>query len=74
MGRGVNKVLSFLGTRSFEIYLCHLAFYELCLRIGIQGWPQWICIAVIGTCIGIAYHEVVEFCLKWWKQRKKAAV
>ena len=73
LGRGLNKVWDFLGTRSFEIYLCHLAFYEFCLRIGIKGWPKWIAIACIGTCIGIAYHQVMNFVTKKWKNRKKIA-
>ena len=71
-GRWVNKAWSFLGTRSFEIYLCHLALYDSCLKMGIQGWKKWILIACLGTGIGIAFHEVVERCLKWWKQRKTA--
>ena len=71
-GRWVNKAWSFLGARSFEIYLCHLALYDSCLKMGIQGWKKWILIACLGTGIGIAFHEVVERCLKWWKQRKTA--
>lgn len=58
-GRWCNRLWAFLGTRSFEIFLCHLAFNELCLRIGIQGWPQWILIAFLGICIGIVYHEIL---------------
>lgn len=70
LGRGLNRLWAFLGERSFEIYLCHLAFYECCLRLGLRGWPRWICAAVVGTCIGIAYHEAVNLCLKWWKQKR----
>jgi len=72
-GRIVNKVWAFLGARSFEIYLCHLALYDSCLKLGIQGWPKWIFIACLGTGIGIAFHEVVELGLKWWKQRRTPA-
>lgn len=72
LGRGINRMWSFLGTRSFEIYLCHLALYDCCLKLGIQGWPQWIGIAVLGTGIGIAFHEVVEWCLRWWKKNRAA--
>lgn len=68
-GRALNRLWSFLGERSFEIYLCHLAFFETCLRLGIKGWPRWICIAVIGTCIGVAYHQVVDLGLRLWKRR-----
>ena len=70
LGRAVNRTWSFLGVRSFEIYLCHLAFYEMCLSLGIKGWGKWIMIAAGGTCIGIVYHEVVNRCLKWWKGHK----
>ncbi len=70
LGRGFNKFWSFLGTRSFEIYLCHLALYDCCLKLGIQGWPQWICIACLGTAIGIAFHQVLELCLRWWKMHR----
>lgn len=47
-------------------------FYEICLKLGVQGWPKWICIAAIGTCLGILYHELVNLGLKLWKQRKTA--
>ena len=72
LGRGLNRLWGFLGERSFEIYLCHLVFYEICLKLGVQGWPKWICIAVIGTCLGIVYHELVNLGLRLWKQRKTA--
>ena len=71
-GRWINKMWEFLGVRSFEIYLCHLALYDSMLKLGVQGWPKWICIAAGGTCIGILYHQVVEWCLAWWKRRKTA--
>lgn len=70
LGRGLNRLWGFLGERSFEIYLCHLAFYEICLKLGAQGWAKWICIAFIGTGIGIAYHWLVNLGIKLWKQRK----
>lgn len=70
LGRGVNRVWSFFGVRSFEIYLCHLALYDCCLKLGIQGWPQWIGIAVLGTCIGIAWHQVVEAVLRWYRGKR----
>lgn len=72
-GRGLNKLWDFLGARSFEIYLCHLAFYSVCLRLGVQGWSRWIPIALIGTCIGIVYHELLTFIQKKWRLRRKAA-
>ena len=73
LGRKVNGVWNFLGTRSFEIYLCHLAFYELCLALKVQGWRKWILIAVIGTCMGIVYHQIVNWATAKWKARKAAA-
>ncbi len=72
-GRWVNRFFSFIGVRSFEIYLCHLALYDSCLKLGIQGWPQWILIAVLGTSIGIVFHQVVEAALKWWSRKKETA-
>lgn len=72
LGRGLNRLWGFLGERSFEIYLCHLAFYDVCLRAGARGWGMWIAIAFIGTGIGIVYHQLVDLALKWWKQRKAA--
>lgn len=73
LGRGLNRLWGFLGERSFEIYLCHLAFYELCLKLGVQGWSKWICIACIGTGIGIVYHEAVNLGLRLWKKRNIAS-
>ena len=73
IGRGINKVWAFLGTRSFEIYLCHLALYDSCLKLHIQGWPQWIAIAALGTAIGIAFHQVVEVCTAKWRAKSTAA-
>ncbi len=73
LGRGVNRALSFLGTCSFEIYLCHLALFDCCLKLGVRGWPRWICLAVLGTGIGIAYHYVVEAALARWRRRQRAA-
>ena len=72
-GRVLNKIWSFLGVRSFEIYLCHLALYDTMLKLHVHGWPQWICIAAAGTGIGIAFHEVVEWCLRKWNSRKTAS-
>lgn len=74
LGRGINRVWAFLGTCSFEIYLCHLALYDSCLKLGIKGWPQWILIALLGTAIGIVFHQIVERCLQWWRQRKPATM
>jgi peptidoglycan/LPS O-acetylase OafA/YrhL len=66
LGCGFNRLMAFLGERSFEIYLCHLAFYECCLRMGLRGWPQWLLAALVGTCLGIGYHELVA-----WVQRQR---
>lgn len=69
IGRFINKIWDFLGVRSFEIYLCHLAIYSVCLRVGFHSWPAWMCIAVLGTCAGCIYHEIVTFAVKKWKAR-----
>ena len=72
-GRILNRVWEFLGVRSFEIYLCHLALYDTMLKHGVTGWPKWILIAIAGTCIGILFHEVVDRATKLWKARRKPA-
>ncbi len=61
-GRGLNRFWKFFGDRSFEIYLCHLAFYDICLKLGFHSWRSWVVIALAGTAIGIAFHEVVRLC------------
>lgn len=71
LGRGLNRLWRFLGNCSFEIFLCHLSFYELCLRIGVKGWPKWIVIAFTGICIGVAYHYALDFIQKKWRLREK---
>jgi peptidoglycan/LPS O-acetylase OafA/YrhL len=70
IGRGINRIWSFLGERSFEIYLCHLCFFELCLQLGARGWKTWILLAFAGICIGILYHQVLDFVTKKWKLRR----
>jgi peptidoglycan/LPS O-acetylase OafA/YrhL len=70
VGRGINRMWSFLGERSFEIYLCHLCFFELCLQLGARGWKQWILLAFIGICIGVLYHGVLDLIMKKWKLRQ----
>ena len=70
LGRLINRFWDFIGARSFEIYLCHLAVYNVCLRLGFHSWGAWVCIAAIGTLTGICYHEVVVFCQKQYKNRK----
>lgn len=71
VGQKINRIWGFLGVRSFEIYLCHLAFYELCLALDVQGWLRWIIIAAVGTVIGICYYQVVQWALSWWGMRKR---
>lgn len=58
--RTINRGLSFLGGKSFEIYLCHLMVYEVGLYFGVQGWPAWIGLAVVGLSAGIGYGKLVE--------------
>lgn len=58
--RALNRGLSFLGGKSFEIYLCHLFVYEIGLYFGVTGWPSWIMLAVLGLCLGGAYGFLIE--------------
>ena len=72
--RWLNKLWAFLGARSFEIYLCHLALYDTMLNHGVQGWRNWILIAIAGTLCGILFHQVVELCTVWWKRHRPQKV
>lgn len=72
-GRLLNRFWRFFGDRSFEIYLCHLAFYEMCLSLGLRGWPKWILAAVLGTGIGALYHQVLQRLQKLHRQKKLRA-
>lgn len=58
--RQIGRGLNFLGGKSFEIYLCHLLVYEAGLYFGVQGWPRWIALALVGLLAGIGYGKLID--------------
>ena len=58
--RLLNRGLSFLGTRSFEIYLCHLLVYTVAYDIGIRSWGGWGIVFLLGFTVGCIYHFIVN--------------
>lgn len=65
--RQVNRGLSFLGGKSFEIYLCHLLVYTVALHFGLTGWLPWIGMAVLGLALGCLYSVLVTKFISWRK-------
>ncbi len=57
--RQINRGLRFLGSKSFEIYLCHILVYTVALHFGLQGWIPWIGMALIGMTIGCLYSVLI---------------
>ncbi len=68
--RLLNRGLSFLGGRSFEIYLCHLMVFTVGYYAGVQGWTRWILLALFGLLLGIVYSLVINRITAWWGQRR----
>ncbi len=63
--RLLNQGLGFLGSRSFEIYLCHILVYEVALYFGLcstgaKGWLLWAVMAVLGFVVGCLYNLFVN--------------
>lgn len=63
--RLLNRGLSKLGGKSFEIYLCHLLVYEVALYMGLcstgaKGWLLWLLMAVLGIAVGCIYSILVS--------------
>ena len=67
--RAWNKGLTFLGGKSFEIYLCHIFIYTVGLYFGIRSWGKWILLAILGIIVGVAYGKLVEYFTAWRKRR-----
>ena len=64
-GQLLNKFWKFLGESSFEIFLCHLCLYSIILKYDLfHSWAAWICIAITGTAIGLAFNRLVNFLMK----------
>lgn len=66
--RWINRGLSFLGGKSFEIYLWHLMVYSVALYLGLQGWGMWIVMALLGILVGCLYSKLVNQVIGWRKK------
>ena len=58
--RLLNRGLSFLGNRSFEIYLCHILVYTIAYDIGIRSWGLWGIVFLLGFTVGCVYNFIVN--------------
>ena len=56
----INRGLAFLGTRSFEIYLCHILVYTVALTFGLQGVLPWIGMGILGLIVGCLYNLLIN--------------
>ncbi len=57
--RTINRGLTFLGGKSFEIYLWHILIYTMGLYYGVTGWTHWILLGLIGLAAGCLYGMLV---------------
>jgi peptidoglycan/LPS O-acetylase OafA/YrhL len=57
--RLLNRGLSFLGGKSFEIYLVHILVYTVALYFGLSGWLPWVGMALLGLTLGCCYSVLV---------------
>lgn len=72
--RLLNRGLSALGGKSFEIYLCHILVYSVALymglcRTGAKGWLLWGLMAVLGLVSGSIYSIIINKVLARRKHR-----
>lgn len=72
--RLLNRFLTFLGGKSFEIYLWHILVYTVALQFGLcstgaKGWILWAVMAVLGIVIGCVYSVIVNKITAWRKQK-----
>lgn len=63
--RLLNRGLSALGGKSFEIYLWHILVYSVAMYFGLcntgkKGWVLWAIMAVLGLVAGSLYSIVVN--------------
>lgn len=66
----VNRLIAFLGNRSFEIYLVHLAFFFVMLDMGFRRWKAWIVFAFVGIILGCMYSYLINLLLSRKKKAK----
>lgn len=60
LGKQINRFFSFLGGKSFEIYLWHLLVYSVALYLGVKGWIPWIAMAICGIVCGCIYSVIIQ--------------
>lgn len=65
--RWLNRGLSFLGNRSFEIYLCHILVYMLGWYFGVRSWGGFLLLALGGITLGCVYNKIVTLLTSWRK-------
>ena len=70
--RTINRGLAFLGTRSFEIYLCHIFVYTLGWYFGVRSWGGFLLLALGGIVLGCLYHKLVTM-FTFWRKRTHAS-
>ena len=69
--RWIPKGLSLLGNASFEIFLIHVALYDLGPRfLPVKGRIAWGVLFALSCCAGVAYHAVIQRLRKCWERRK----
>lgn len=63
--RILNRGLTYLGGKSFEIYLWHILVYTVGLYSGVRGWGNWILLALCGLAAGIGYGKLLDIFTSW---------
>lgn len=66
--RAINRGLAFLGSRSFEIYLCHIFVYTLGWYFGVRSWGGFGLLALGGITLGCLYNKLVTIFTSWRKR------
>ena len=67
--RLLNRIFTWLGGKSFELYLVHLFVYMVALNIGITGYIPWIGVALLALILGILYSILVNTILSKRKSK-----
>lgn len=66
--RQLRKPLALLGTASFEIYLIHIAAFEIVPDyIWVTLNKRWLVLVLASILVGIGYHLLVECIMRKWR-------